>query len=92
MLIYYQYCAITVAASDICLRLPTGLFLGGAPLNVSVALHQLGAEVDFVTRVGTDQLGDEILRRLASRGVGCGLVQQDPSHPTGFVKVRQNKL
>jgi len=67
--------------------LPAGLFLGGAPFNVACHLRAAGAAVTMVTRVGTDQLGDEARRRVARFGVSADLVQVDPSLPTGFVRV-----
>jgi fructokinase len=67
--------------------LPSGLFLGGAPCNVGVHTAQLGRSVAVATRVGRDQLGEEILSRLASRGVDTALIQYDDAHRTGFVRV-----
>ena len=40
--------------------LPAGPVLGGAPLNVAVHAHQLGAEGILVSRVGRDEFGDRI--------------------------------
>ncbi len=66
--------------------LPRGLFLGGAPLNVAYHLHRLGRAVMPVSAVGTDALGDEILRRLDLWGLtGSGLSRNDL--PTGMVRV-----
>jgi fructokinase len=67
--------------------LPSGLFLGGAPCNVGVHTAQLGRSVAVATRVGNDQLGEEIEARLASRGVDTSLIQHDDAHRTGFVRV-----
>lgn len=67
--------------------LPAGLFLGGAPFNVAVHLHQLGLPVSFASRIGDDELGREIVRRLERRGVTTDLVQEDPGLATGFVIV-----
>lgn len=67
--------------------LPAGLFLGGAPFNVACHLRAAGLPVTMVSRVGTDHLGDEALRRVARYGVGTDLVQVDPALPTGFVRV-----
>jgi fructokinase len=41
----------------------------------------------MVSRVGSDLLGEEALRRLTRYGVGTDLVQVDPSLRTGFVRV-----
>ena len=68
--------------------LPEGLFLGGAPFNVACHLRAAGVPVSMVSRVGSDQLGDEVLRRAARYGVGTELIQTDAELPTGFVRVR----
>ena len=67
--------------------LPEGLFLGGAPFNVACHLRATGTPVAMVSRVGADRLGDEALRRAARYGVDVGLIQVDPTLPTGFVRV-----
>src|SRR5919199_1256039 len=67
--------------------LPAGLFLGGAPFNVACHLRAAGLGTTMVSRVGSDLLGEEALRRLARYGVGTDLMQIDPSLPTGFVRV-----
>src|SRR5215213_10015446 len=66
--------------------LPEGLFLGGAPFNVACHLRATGTPVSIVSRVGADRLGDEALRRAARYGVDVGLIQVDPTLPTGFVR------
>lgn len=67
--------------------LPEGLFLGGAPFNVTRHLHALGKPVAFASRVGDDQLGREARRRLRAQGLDAALVQTDDKLPTGFVRV-----
>ena len=67
--------------------LPAGLFLGGAPFNVACHLRAAGLPVSMVSRVGSDQLGGEALRRAARFGVATELVQVDPRLPTGLVRV-----
>ena len=67
--------------------LPTGLFPGGAPFNVAIHLHQLKNDVKFVTRVGNDILGVEIVRRMRTHGLPVDYVQMDDDLPTGFVLV-----
>ncbi len=67
--------------------LPAGLFLGGAPFNVACHLHELGVPVAFASRVGEDALGEEIIRRLAYRGISTTLLQEDSALQTGFVRV-----
>ena len=38
--------------------------LGGAPYNVANSLKKLGADVNLISRVGDDQLGKEIIKKL----------------------------
>ncbi|MDO7851478.1 carbohydrate kinase family protein [Hymenobacter convexus] len=66
--------------------LPTGKQPGGAPFNVAVHLHQLGLPVRFISRVGDDELGTELVDFVASKGVDTGLIQQGKTHLTGVVK------
>lgn len=67
---------------------PGGIFLGGAPANVAVHLRSLdGISSAVISRVGSDDLGDEALLRLQERGVDTSHVQRDAGHPTGFVRV-----
>lgn len=67
--------------------LPRGLFLGGAPFNVACHLRMLGEEVTMASRIGDDELGRQILRRLAQKDLSGDHIQIDPQHPTGMVNV-----
>lgn len=67
---------------------PDGPRLGGAPFNVAWHLAGLGLTTDFVSRVGTDDLGSAIHRAMAAHGMPLGLLQEDKAHPTGRVTVR----
>ena len=71
--------------------LPAGIFLGGAPGNVAVHLSALGVPAAFCSRVGDDQLGDEIIRRLALHGVNTDFIQVDAEQRTGFVTATLNE-
>ncbi len=70
---------------------PDKQVLGGAPLNVAVHAHQLtaqrGGEGVVVSRVGQDELGQEVVKQLASRGVNTSYLQFDPDRDTGRVYV-----
>jgi fructokinase len=68
--------------------LPSGLFLGGAPLNVAYHLRQLGEEPWMVSAVGEDFLGEETLARIAAIGVDTRLIKSLPDVATGAVRVR----
>ncbi len=67
--------------------LPAGLFLGGSPFNVACHLRAAGLPVSMVSRVGSDRLGDEVIRRATRYGIGIDLIQVDETLPTGFVRV-----
>jgi len=67
--------------------LPTGLSLGGAPLNVACHLRALGVPAAMASRVGADALGDGAIQEMAGRGIDTALVQVDPVRPTGLVRV-----
>jgi fructokinase len=66
---------------------PEGKKLGGAPFNVASSLKDLGAEVYFISSVGKDTLGDEILSHLQLRKIPDDYIQVDSVHPTGKVMV-----
>jgi fructokinase len=66
---------------------PEGKRLGGAPFNFAAHLKSLGLPVTFVSRVGMDADGDEILDAIARRGFDPAAIQRDPERPTGRVTV-----
>jgi fructokinase len=65
--------------------------LGGAPLNMAAAAHQLslplGGQAVVVSRVGQDDLGRQITDQLSQRQMEVGYVQTDPDRSTGKVFV-----
>lgn len=71
--------------------LPTGRQPGGAPFHVAVHLRQLGQAVQLVSRVGDDELGQELLGVLTSQRLDDQLIQHSASHLTGIVKVNLNQ-
>lgn len=70
--------------------MPAGLFPGGAPFNVACHLKQLGQNVTFISRIGDDQLGTEVMKRVTSQGLETNMIQKDAYRPTGFVEVELN--
>jgi fructokinase len=70
--------------------LPTGRMLGGAPANFAFHARALGAEAHLISRVGDDELGQEIVRRLTAKAIPVEDVQVDPVAPTGTVSVELN--
>lgn len=59
--------------------------LGGAPFNVAWHLQGLGRPPLFVSAVGDDDSGREVLDRMRSWGMSTAGVQIDSAHPTGRV-------
>ncbi len=68
--------------------LPSGKQMGGAPANFAFHAQSLGARSRVISRVGSDVLGIEMLRRLQSLGLPISDVQVDPAAPTGTVTVK----
>ena len=67
--------------------LPEGLFLGGAPFNVSYHVASLGHDGIIVSRVGSDGLGKEVIARAKRFGLSVDGIQIDENLPTGRVPV-----
>ena len=61
--------------------------LGGAPFNVATTLKCLGSDVEFISRIGKDSLGDEILHKVDNYQIKTDFIQMDPKYPTGKVNV-----
>lgn len=66
---------------------PERRVLGGAPANFAFHARSLGAAAAVVSRVGTDELGDEIISEVDAHGVETRFLGRDPEHPTGTVSV-----
>jgi fructokinase len=67
---------------------PTGeKILGGAPFNVAWNLQALGDAPLFISRVGQDLYGADILQAMRTWGMSTTGVQCDPDHATGQVQV-----
>ena len=81
--------AVTIQASVLCVGetlwdvLPTGEFLGGAPLNVAAHLVRLGTPAALVSRVGIDWRGHLALERMHELHLDTSHVQTDARLPTG---------
>jgi sugar/nucleoside kinase (ribokinase family) len=59
--------------------------VGGAEANVAIGLARLGLRPGYVSRVGADPFGDEILRTLRGEGVDVSRVQRSTARPTGLL-------
>ena len=66
---------------------PSGKMLVGAPFNVASSIKGLGGDVEFISRVGDDELGKDIRSEVLRQGISIELLQSDPLHETGKVIV-----
>ena len=57
----------------------------GAELNVSVGLSRLGFRVGYVSALGDDSLGANLLAFMDAEGIDRSHVRIDAAHPTGFM-------
>ena len=67
--------------------LPTGRKVGGAPANFAFHAMQLGADVRILSRIGNDELGQEVIEFYHSLGLSTELIETDVTAPTGTVGV-----
>ncbi len=63
--------------------------IGGAPFNVAVHLKRLGIDAGIITKIGEDELGDELEAILKKEGL-TNQLQKDANFPTGKVDVALN--
>jgi fructokinase len=69
-------------------RFPDGSsVLGGAPFNVAWHLQAFAALPLFISRVGDDFLGHQVIASMHEWGMDTSGLQLDPKHPTGTVDV-----
>ncbi|MFO8110970.1 MAG: PfkB family carbohydrate kinase [Desulfosalsimonadaceae bacterium] len=61
--------------------------IGGAPFNFAYHAKHLGMDVAFITRIGDDAAGSDILSILEKSGFDTRFVQIDKNHETGRVIV-----
>ena len=67
--------------------LPTGKVAGGAPMNVAYHLNNFGVRSLMISKVGSDDLGEELLGFLKQKVVSTDLIQKDDTFQTGVVNV-----
>jgi fructokinase len=65
--------------------------LGGAPFNFAYHLKNFGFDVRFISKIGIDDAGKEILNKLELANFDLNDIQIDEVHPTGQVNVRLDK-
>jgi 2-dehydro-3-deoxygluconokinase len=65
------------------------LSIAGSDSNVAIGLARLGHSVQWIGRVGDDELGALVLRTLRAEGVGIEAVIVDPDRLTGLLILEQ---
>ena len=65
--------------------------LGGAPFNFAYHLKNFGYNVRFISRIGMDDAGREILHSLELARFNLDDIQVDDDNPTGSVNVQLDK-
>ncbi|MFC1921282.1 carbohydrate kinase [Chloroflexota bacterium] len=66
---------------------PSGKVPGGAPANFAYHFNVLGGEGLIVSSLGSDSMGDEILKFLDTQSLTPKYITIDAEHPTGTVTV-----
>ena len=64
---------------------PDKKIVGGAPFNVFSRLHSLGNNVDFISSIGNDKLGNEILEHFNQNNYSNKFLNIDEKYETGSV-------
>lgn len=65
--------------------------IAGAESNTAIGLSRMGHSTAFISRIGTDSLGQFLLRSIRAEGIDTSMVNQDPEHPTGIM-VKEPRL
>ena len=63
------------------------LAAGGKGANQAVAAARLGANVVFVTRVGSDMFGEQAIAGYVKEGINVDWAVRDPNQPTGVALI-----
>ncbi|MCF0064669.1 carbohydrate kinase [Dyadobacter chenwenxiniae] len=78
---------ITVFGEMLWDMLPSGKQPGGAPMNVAIHLKNFDMNPAFISRVGDDDLGAELMEYLHHQNFNTDFIQTGITHLTGIVKV-----
>ncbi len=79
---------LAVDTDDVATASKFELSVAGAEANVAVAVTRLGLSAALISRVGTDQLGKNILQSLKSEGVDVDSVKKVDSYTPALVRNR----
>jgi len=72
--------------------IPTGKVLGGAPANFIFRINSFGDDGFLISRIGSDELGDEALAVAKKLQLSTENIQRDEVFPTGTVEVELDEL
>lgn len=64
---------------------PTGTRAGGAPFNVAYNLDKMGLEVKMISKIGNDDLGNQLLGQIKNWDISTEHIQTDVEKSTGTV-------
>lgn len=64
---------------------PTGSRAGGAPFNVAYNLDKMGSKVQMISKIGNDELGNQLLKQIEDWHISIDYIQIDDAKPTGTV-------
>ena len=67
--------------------LPGVRHAGGAPLNFSYICSLLGEHAFVASRIGSDEMGTDLIHEMSRRNVDSSCVQRDQALPTGTAAV-----
>lgn len=67
---------------------PSGTRAGGAPFNVAYNLDKMGVVVQMISKVGDDELGSQLLKKIESWDISADYIQTDNEKATGTVMAR----
>lgn len=70
--------------------LPSGPVPGGAPMNVTLNLHQLGLDSRLISSIGRDQDGQKLIDFLHSFNLPVDLIQVNEEYETSKVLVNDD--
>ncbi len=62
--------------------------VGGAPANVAIQVARHGWPVELISGLGTDPMGDRVLRLLAGAGVGIDHIERHATARTGLILIQ----
>ena len=66
---------------------PDKIEIGGAPFNVYHRLHSFGLDVNFISSVGKDKLGNNVINYFKKNNLSTNFLNVDKNYQTGQVLI-----